>query len=593
MTSKSQQIDALNQANSLISYLSQNNSLSSDDVAAVNSISAYLKNCGLGKNSKLAIIANTRKEWVLADLATMSIGGVSVSVYQSLTPAEMAFILYDSGTDFIFVENQEQLLKINTVLNNEWNIPKIEDRNETKINITTKGIITFEKVSSDELEFKYIYDLDSNNNPKIEFDDSVNRSDLASIVYTSGTTGPPKGVMQTHGNHLSNIRQVLESGLMLEQGSLFLFLPLAHSFAKLMSYVCLFSELKLVYPTVVDSKTSKLDSGQVAKDLKNANSDIIPVVPRFLEKIKEQIEHIAHKKTFSGLLIRLSIITKQRLRKRRNIFNYLISGLFSPIRNKIKARVFGNNFKYCVSGGAKLPTNVHYFFDNLDITIVQGYGLTETCVATNACRPNNNKIGSVGPVLAKDIEIKICEDQEIAFRGPNNSIGYLGRPKATAEAWTTDGWFLTGDQGRLDEDGFLYITGRKKELIATSGGKKIPPLPIEEEILKNKIFTQAVLIGEGRKYLSAIVCLNKLEVEKLLNKNFDSCSLEELINLSYKYINELNKSLASYESIKKIIISPFEFSTENGFLTPSMKLKRNLVETHFKNEINALYAENE
>lgn len=587
-------ITKLNESQSMGHYLAAFNNLSDADRITINKIIRYLKSQGIQRGDSVAIISNTRIEWVLSDLAIILLGAVSVSVYQSLTPHEIAYILYDSNTSFIFIENQEQLLKINEIFSRTWNIPKVEDRPAKEIRLECKGCVSFENVSDVHTPFalKQLSELPSIKEDAVfYFNERITRDDIASIVYTSGTTGVPKGVVQTHGNHLSNVRQVLESGLMLETGAIFLFLPLAHSFGRLMAYVSIFSQLALRLPRVSDSRTSKIDNTLLAEDLRESNAEIIPVVPRLLEKIKAQIEALSHKKNVSGSLLSLTLkVAPQRVR-RLSVFARILHFLLFPIRKKICRRIFGTNFKYAVSGGAKLPVSVHHFFEDLGITIVQGYGLTETCVATNACRPRHNKIGSVGPVLSPDIEIKILLDGEIAFRGPNIAKGYHNRPQATKESWTEDGWFLTGDLGECDSEGFLFITGRKKELIATSGGKKIAPLPIEEMILEHKIFSQAVVVGEGRKYLSVILFLNSLEVEKSIGNSIDKPNSDKIDELIRSALESVNEKLASFESIKKYICSPFEFTVDNSFMTPSHKIKRNEVEKYFKNEIELLYVE--
>ncbi len=583
---KDQQIK-LNESSSLITYLVEEKKLNEKEI---NSISAYqriLASNGIGFGDKVAILSNTRQEWIHADLAILSMGAISVSIYQSMTPHEIAFILHDSDSKFIFAENQEQIEKLDLIFSGSWQIPKIEDREEKEIEISTLPVCVFEDATSTLINPTKIELLKSNS--KLDVNSEIKRENLASIVYTSGTTGPPKGVMQTHGNHLSNVRQVLESGLMLEEGSIFLFLPLAHSFARLMAYISLCSNLKLSLPSVHSKTHSKIDTGRLGQDLTSANANIFPVVPRFLEKIQDHLEALARKKSLSAALLSLTFSVSLNAYQSGNPFSKLLSKLLTPIKQKITKRVFGSNFSYCVSGGAKLPDKVHIFFESIGITILQGYGLTETCVATNACRLNDVRIGSVGPVLASDIEMKIIDGDEIAFRGPNNAIGYLNRPNATKESWTEDGWFLTGDQGRIDEDGFLYITGRKKELIATSGGKKIAPLPIEEKILEHKIFSQAVIVGEGRKYLSVILTLNNERISSNLGKNFDQLSKQEIENHVLKYLAKINENLASYESLKKFLISAEEFTPENGLMTASMKIKRKEVEKRFQAEIDTLY----
>ena len=556
-------------------------------------VSYHLQGIGVKKGSTVAIISNTRFEWLVADFAIHSLGAISVSVYQSLIPSEVAFILIDSNVNYVFVENQEQTKKIEEIVSRSWKVPAIEDRPAFEASLNIHEIISFENSRSSSLKITQLSDLLKNqkqNNNDIT-NESVARNDIASIVYTSGTTGPPKGVMQTHGNHLSNIRQVLGSGLMLESGCIFLFLPLAHSFARLMAYLAIYSPLTLKFPEITDKSSSRTDTHALSRDLVSSNPEIIPVVPRLLEKIKSKVENLSSHTTLSSLILRATITIARKRRENPSILLNFFHFLTSPVRKKIKSRIFGKNYRFCISGGAKLPLSIQAFFNSLDILVLQGYGLTETCVATNACRASNNKDGSVGPTLSSDIEIKILEDEEIAIRGPNVSIGYLNRPKATKESWTKDNWYLTGDQGRLDQDGFLFITGRKKEIIVTSGGKKIVPTFIEELVLEHKIFSQCVVVGEGRKFCSVIISFNLENLEKELpGFKIDLTNPSPEINsLANKCVEKVNSQLASYESLKKIIISPYEFTAENGLLTPSMKIKRKEVELRFKDALDIAY----
>jgi long-chain acyl-CoA synthetase len=566
----------------------------------VRALAQGLKENGLGKGSRIAIISNSRVEWLIADLAIMAIGGVSVSIYQSLLPKEIAFILHDSETEAVFAENQEQINKLDEILNNEWEIPQIEDREKKNIRITLSGIIAFEEVESSSIkakDFNELIKLYIESAKNFEFDKTVSREDLASLVYTSGTTGAPKGVMQTHGNHLSNVRQVLDSGLMIPRASVFLFLPLAHSFARLMGYLGSLTDLSVSFPEVADTRTSKLKPAIIMRDMAEANAHIFPIVPRFLEKIRDQLQLQSQKKGLASLLIRLTLDNAEQKKNASGTFlTPLLFLLLTPMRKKIINKLFGNSFKYGVSGGAKLSVPVHSFFDMLGIAIYEGYGLTETVVATNACTPHAQKIGSVGRVLSKDIELKILEDGEIAYRGPNISPGYYNRPEATKNSWDNEGWFLTGDIGKVDEDGFLFITGRKKEIIVTSGGKNVAPLPIEEKIMDSPLISQAIVIGDGRKFCSAILTLNKEaiqnkagnEADKLDLMNPESCELTR--TMLWEHLDKVNQTLASYEGIKKIHIVSEEFSVENGLLTPSMKIKRNEVEKRYKEQIDALYS---
>ncbi len=560
----------------------------------------YLKDLGVEKGSKVGIISNSRIEWLIADLAILSVGGISVSIYQSLLPKEMAFILHDSGAKVVFAENQEQINKLEEISKGTWEMPKTELHDERSVPVEIHSVITFEPCETSSLVMKNINDIfsEESSDSVLSFcpEASIKRDDLASLVYTSGTTGAPKGVMQTHGNHLSNVRQVLDSGLMIPQATIFLFLPLAHSFARLMGYLGALTDLSVSFPEVADKKTSKLNPSIILRDMAESNSDIFPIVPRFLEKIKDQLQLQSQKKGLSGFLLRTTFNNAARhASDSRSLLDSLLFCLLAPMRKVIRKKLFGSKFKYCVSGGAKLSVSVHEFFDALGFPIYEGYGLTETVVATNACKPGAQKIGSVGRVLSSDIEVKILPDGEVSYRGANVSPGYLNRPRANKESWTEDGWFLTGDLGHIDDEGFLYITGRKKEIIVTSGGKNVPPLPIEEKLMDSPLISQAVVIGDGRKYCSAIITINKEAVMNLASDRGEKIEITKpnectvIMRYLWEHIDSVNATLASYESIKKIHVPEEEFSVENSLLTPSMKVRRKEVEKRFSDEIERFY----
>ena len=552
------------------------------------SLASFLKKADFKKGDKVAIISNTRPEWLIADLAILMLGGVVVSVYQTLTPNEIAYILYDSDSKIIFIENSEQYDKVDKILNNKISIPKVEAREEQEVKLEFKKIISFENVNSDKVDFiNCIFDQADIKDFKIE---DVKENDLASIVYTSGTTGAPKGVPQTHKNHLSNIRQVGELDLLENSPSLFLFLPLAHSFAKLMAYIGLIRDVTLIFPAIEDSQSSKFDPKNLSLDIRDANSNIIPIVPRILEKVEEAIKQKAKNKGFAAKLLNLTLKSSQNL---SCPWNKLIFLLLTPIRKKIKQGIFGKNFRCAVSGGAKLSSSTNQFFENLGITILQGYGLTETCVATNVNRLANNKIGTVGQVIASDIEIKITEEKEILFRGPNVTSGYYNRPQATSESWDDQGWFHTGDLGVIDSQGFLKIIGRKKEILVSSYGKKISPVDIEDQLKNSVYITNALLVGDGKPFCVALICLDKINLEKWISDN--KFEIKDLANdarvkdLISKDIAKINKNLANYEEIKRFKLLVDDFTQENGLLTPTFKVKRNIVEEVYKQEIIELY----
>jgi len=565
-------------------------------------LGAFLQESGVQPGDKVAIISNTRPEWLEADLAILSIGGVVVSVYQSLTAHDIGYILFDSGATVVIAENQEQVHKVLALLAEPCPIPAHEDRPASEVRTSVRLIVAMEAVAPNPIivgwEGILARGAEASEPPSAVF--TIERNALATIVYTSGTTGPPKGVMQTHGNHLSNIRQVFQAELFKEDYALFLFLPLAHSFAKLIGYIGFLTPATLRFPAVVDRSSSRADPGSISRDIREGGADVLAVVPRLLEKMEEGVMN----RTLAGAMGRLlgqAIAAAQavyRLTHERRavpLLTRLVYVVTTPLRRKVRRALFGEQFRYAISGGAKLPMETAEFFAALGAEVLEGYGLTETCVATNVNRLGRAKIGTVGPVVAKDVEVRIGPDGEISYRGPNVTQGYYNRPTATRAAWDNEGWFHTGDLGSLDHDGFLSIVGRKKELIVTAGGKKIPPEGIEQKLKASRFISQAVLMGEGKPYCVALVTLNPPEVRAhfaaLGVMLGDDLHTDKRVNdLVWTDVSAVNATLASFESVKRILIVPEEMTVENGLLTPTFKVKRRAVSNRYYAELEALYS---
>jgi long-chain acyl-CoA synthetase len=572
----------------------------------ISRLAHYLHSLGVGVGTRVAIISHTRPEWTIADMAIQTLGATTVSIYQSLLPQEAGFILYDSEIDIVFIENDEQAEKIAFLRSAPCPIPARENITQQDVLVNPRHIIAFEKISIDIGSHSFhsiIEDAGIPSKPPA-VPQNLSRSSIASIVYTSGTTGPPKGVIQTHGNHLSNVEQAAKSGVFAMQGTLFLYLPLAHSFARLAYYIGFLTSASLVMPAVIDHRTSKVDLNSVARDIREAGATVIPSVPRLFEKMAAGIKARATGKKLQQRILRWTITNAQARYEATLHGQYpsllqriLFQGL-SSIRAKIKVGLFGAGFSHGIAGGAKLDPEVNRFFDALGITICEGYGLTESCVATHVNLPTKRRIGSVGPALEK-VEVRINpEDGEILMRGPNIAQGYLNRPQATAETWDTEGWLHTGDVGRVDEDGFLYITDRKKELIVTAGGKKIPPQSIEARFKSLPFLSHTMVYGEGRPYCILLCTLNELELRSMLaNEGLEATPEQKLTESPVVYemvraaVDKANSSLASYEQIKKFAILEEDLSIENGQLTPTLKMKRKVIAQKHAEIIERLYAE--
>ena len=568
-------------------------------------IAHHLRSIGVGKGTPVAILSQTRPEWMLADIAIQTVGGIAVSVYQSLPAHDAGYILFDSKASIVFVENEEQAQKISQLRHNPCPIPEHEAVAASEVQLDIQHIISFERVESLPNAVSFT-DIIGNANypvqpPSIPSD--LSRHCTASYVYTSGTTGPPKGVVQTHENHLVNVEQVSQAGVFLLNGSLFLYLPLAHSFARLAYYVGFLTSAHLILPAITDRKTSKVDLASIARDIREAGACVLPSVPRLFEKMAAALQAKAAGKTLQqkilGLCIKNALQTyPHRVQgKPLSLWDQLLYQGLAPIRAKIKAQLFGANFRHGISGGAKLDKEVNKFFDALGLLICEGYGLTETCVATHVNLPKRRKIGSVGPALER-MEVQISpHDGEILMRGPNVTQGYLHRPQATKDSWDSEGWFHTGDVGRMDEEGFLYITDRKKELVITAGGKKIPPQSIEGLFKRHPFISQSLFFGEGKPHCVMLFTLNEVELKSLLTSqgfkipaDTKLSRLPAVQSLVQKAVDDANAGLASFETIKHFSILDEDFTIENGLLTPTMKMKRKAITARHRDAIEALYA---
>lgn len=563
-------------------------------------IAAYLRRLGLKKGEKAAIISATRPEWMEADIAILAAGGVVVAVYPTLIVKEVGYILYDSGAKLVFAENQEQLDKLLELASQPCLIPAVEDRQAMQARLHFKHIITFEKTARHELAVNLQEILESEETPEISAFEWPAPRELASIVYTSGTTGPPKGVLQTHANHLANLRQALEAGMYKPGLSAALFLPLAHSFGRLLGYTGFLKGVRLEFLAIFDPQSSRAAPQSIMRDLREGAAQIVPVVPRILEKMQEAVLKRAAGRGVEAAVLRITLRAALRRHEERlkrippSLWPRLIYRLSFPLRRRIRRELFGRAFEYAVCGGAKLQPEVQEFFAALGMEVLEGYGATETCVATNVNRRGAARANSVGPVLTADIEMKIAADGEICFRGPNVALGYHNRPQATAQAWDEEGWYRSGDLGAVDRDGCLTITGRKKELIITSGGKKVAPDGIEQKLAAAKLISQVMLVGEGRPYCIALVALNREAVRELFAQAEleppDSAGRKQAIREAvWKEVENINRSLSSYESIKKVLVIAEDFSVENGMLTPTLKVRRAQVLRNYSREIEGLY----
>jgi long-chain acyl-CoA synthetase len=552
----------------------------------VHEVAAGLRALGIESEQRCSVLAKTSPEWVIADLGILTAGAATTTIYPSNTAEECAYIIQDSDTRLVFAENAEQVAKLREVRDE---LPQL-----AKVVTFTDGADGDWVISLDELrELGKTWD---NDNPGkiIEIGDAIESDHLATLIYTSGTTGKPKGVMLTHDCWVYEGEAIDNLDILLPSDKQYIFLPLAHSFAKVMQ-ICF---IRMGIPTVVDG-----DIDVLVDQLGETSPTFMAAVPRIFEKVYNKV--VANAKAGGklkwaifqwalGVGRRVSALRQQR-REPSGLLAVQYRIADKLVFSKLKAR-FGGRMRFFISGGAPLSKEIAEFFHAADILILEGYGLTESSAATFVNLPESFKFGTVGPPLP-GTQVKIDDDGEILLKGRGVMQGYYNRSKDTAEVFTEDGWFRTGDIGKVDEDGFLAITDRKKDIIVTAGGKNVAPQNIEN-MLKARCgyVSQVVVHGDKRNYCSALITINEESVGKWAKEQeiaysgyADLASKPQVRRLIQEAIDAMNSELASYETIKKFHIMDHEFSIESGELTPKMSIKRRVVETNYKDILDAFY----
>ncbi len=553
--------------------------ISSEEVyGRVRALAEALQGWGVGKGDRVAILSENRWEWAVTDFAVLALGGVDVPLYSTLGPEQVGYSLRDSGAKVAVVSTKEQYEKLGAA----GELPTLE-----RVLVMDTG-----EFPNAESFAQVMAGAKERQAPDATFDALVRQvtpEDLCTIIYTSGTTGEPKGVMLTHGNLASNVNVALPAFDVAEGDSGISYLPLSHVFERHVDYAWMTSGAGLAYCPKFD---------QLPAALKAVRPTMFIGVPRVFEKIRQGVEaRSAHSPVKKRILSwALGLGRKHRdevlAGKRPTALSWKLADklVFSKI-----LEAFGGRARVFISGSAPLGMDTAGWFADAGICIYEGYGLTETSPVVSFNNPRANRIGTIGQKL-ENVEVRFAADGEIEVKGPSVFVGYWGKEDATKEAFAEGGWFRTGDIGQVDEAGFLSITDRKKEILKTSGGKMIAPQPIENKLKANTLVAQADVVGEGHKFACVLISPNFEALEAWAKKQGvgtgDRAALVEDAKVTAEYgriVEAVNKTLGHHETLKRLKVVPDEWTVESGELTPSMKLKRRVVEKKYEKEIGEFY----
>jgi len=556
-------------------------------VERVRNVALGLTDLGIKPGDRVALLSENRPEWSIADLAILSLGAINVPIYTTQAVDQIRYILTDSGTRAIFISNRKLYKHAKEAL--------------TGLDFLEK-IIFFDAAASEGIERSMTLDTleqsgqeQAINKPAAfsAYLKAIRPDDLATIIYTSGTTGEPKGVMLTHANFVTNVLAVT-SALPISSTDIALsVLPLSHIFERAGFYIFCYSGVSVYYTASFD---------QVAENLREVRPTVMTAVPRLFEKVYHKIVKKGYsQKGWKRRVFVRSLEVGQRYAEAKDK-GKLIGPALAIQQRMASKLVFskwregvGGRLRYFVSGGAPLSPALSYAFLAAGIPILQGYGATETCIVS-ANRPDNNQVGSVGLPFA-GIEVKIADDGEILLRGSNVMRGYYGHPEETA-AVLQDDWFATGDVGHVDKAGHLYITDRKKDLFKLSNGKYVAPQQIESLLKQSEFVSQVVVVGTGRKQPVALIVPEWEAVRQALTDNQEEfpsdrgalAQFPAAIKLVQSDVASLTRELADYERIRRIALLPDEFSIDRGELTPTLKVKRRVIDQKFGDLIEELYS---
>lgn len=565
--------------------------ISSDELLQrIQHVACGLKSLGVRAGDRVALLSESCPEWTLSDAGCLFAGAIDVPIYPTLTPTQVGYILRDSGARVLIVSNLEKFREIQEVVSECSSLEHI-------VFIEPASGKDAQGISLAEVEQRGATLAQEQPGLVNNLGREISPDDLATIIYTSGTTGEPKGVMLTHSNLVSNLIDSSAHLSFERDDSVLSVLPLSHVLERVAMYMYLYHGMAVYFGESLE---------MIGPNLREVRPTIFVGVPRIFEKIFARVkEKTAEKGKMNVAILNWAVAVGKEFAK-LSVSHRKIPVLLS-LKHKIADKLIfskmraalGGRIRLLVSGGAALPEELGYIYIGAGLPIVQGYGLTETSPVITAGRPDDNRVGSVGKPIP-NVEVRIAVDGEIETRGPHVMRGYYNKPAETDAVLSADGWFKTGDIGAFDEDGFLHITDRKKELFKTSGGKYIAPQPIEQMIKGSQFVSQVVLIGNGRKFAAALIVPDWERVDSYVQlkgikagSRAELCKDPRIIDLFQRQVASLTSGLAQYESVKKVALLEHEMTIDGGELTPTMKVKRRVVDEKYRDVIDALYSGND
>jgi long-chain acyl-CoA synthetase len=548
-------------------------------------LSLGLKDLGVKAEDKLILFSETRPEWVMMDIANLCLRGITVPIYTTLMSEQIKYIIDNSDAKVVVCSNKELWQKIEAL---KQELAKVAHY-ITFESEAPEGVLRFEEMLE---KGKRIDEENPGLFEKMALESKPD--DTVSIIYTSGTTGPPKGSMLTHRNFVSNVKAVTPILKISNKDTMLSFLPLSHVFERMATYTYLYVGASIGYAESMET---------VPQNWLEIKPTIMTAPPRLFEKLYSKVLDSALSSSPLKRKIFFWAVKAGKQYGEKKLNNQSISGWLQLKRNLAHKLVFskiiektGGRFRFFISGSAPLSKDIAEFFYAIGLLVLEGYGLTETSPTITVNTFENMKFGSVGKPIP-EVEVKIAEDGEILTRGPHIMKGYYKMEEETKEA-LEGGWFHTGDIGYLDEEGFLFITDRKKDIIVTAGGKNVAPQPIENLLRTNPYIANAMVIGDKRKFISALVVPEFEKLEEYARSSgiryespSDLTQKEEVLNFMLAEVEKSTPNLASFEKIKKIALLDREFEIEKGEMTPTLKVKRNIVEEKYKDLIDSFYKE--